>query len=168
MILPQRALEYAMKAHEGQVRKYTLEPYIVHPIAVALILQQHYPQATEHMISAALLHDVIEDTDTTIEDLGCFSLDVTLLVQGLTDVSKPEDGNRRLRKKIDCEHMARQSFCTQIIKCADLIHNTSSIVAHSPIFARIYIPEARNILEAMRVDVSNTDIWNFAYNQLLI
>ena len=62
-----KAIEFATKAHEGQVRKYTGEPYIVHPLEVAEIVKT--VEHTEEMLMAAVLHDTVEDTDTTIEDI---------------------------------------------------------------------------------------------------
>ena len=63
-----RALEFAAKAHEGQVRKYTGEPYITHPMAVAEMLLEHGIEFGAMHI-AALLHDTVEDTDVTHEDI---------------------------------------------------------------------------------------------------
>ena len=63
----QRAFEFATRAHEGQVRKYTGVPYIVHPSEVMGIVS-----TVEHddaMLAAALLHDVVEDTDHTVDDI---------------------------------------------------------------------------------------------------
>ena len=59
-----RALAFCMAAHAGvgQVRKYTGEPYAVHPIAVAALVRAYVPDASEEMLIAALLHDVVEDT----------------------------------------------------------------------------------------------------------
>lgn len=167
MILPKEPLEFAIEAHGTQTRKYTHEPYITHPISVALILQQHYPQASYSMIAAALLHDVVEDTSVTLEYLNYhFGSMITGLVRGLTDHSRPENGNRKVRKKIDRRFMAIQDAPVQIIKCADLIHNTTSIVAHSPEFAKVYLPEAYKLLRVMRVEVKDSAIWKYAMNQV--
>ena len=90
----------AGKAHEGQTRKYSSLPYIVHPIEVATIVES--AGGTDEMIAAALLHDVIEDTDFTYEDIAeKVSPEVADLVQGMTEVAKPEDGNRAKRKSMD-------------------------------------------------------------------
>ena len=92
-----KAKMLAGKAHEGQTRKYTGLPYIVHPIEVATIVQT--VEHTDDMIAAALLHDVVEDCDYTVADIAKeVSPAVAKLVDGLTDVSKPEDGNRKARK----------------------------------------------------------------------
>jgi guanosine-3',5'-bis(diphosphate) 3'-pyrophosphohydrolase len=168
MLLPTEALNFALRAHAGQLRKYTGEPYIIHPIAVACILQQHYPETREWMIEAALLHDVIEDTSYTARDLlGKFSQVTVNMVQGLTDVSKPEDGNRAVRKTKDCAHIANQHPHVQIIKCADIIHNTQDIAVNSPTFAKIYLPEVKCMLGVMHPDTKETAIWKFAWGTVI-
>ena len=91
-----KAKMLAGKAHEGQFRKYSGMPYIVHPIEVATIVQT--VNHTDEMVAAALLHDVVEDTDYSFEDIAKeVSPEVSKMVEGLTDVSKPEDGNRKIR-----------------------------------------------------------------------
>ena len=69
MSLIKKAQSFANNAHEGQVRKYGGEPYIDHPIRVAMLLIEFIPNISEEMVAAALLHDVLEDTDTTLDDL---------------------------------------------------------------------------------------------------
>ena len=72
-----------------------------------------------------------------------------MLVRDLTDVSKPEDGNRAVRKEIDRQHTAQASPQAKTIKLADLISNTVSIVEHDPKFARIYLKEKALLLEVL-------------------
>ena len=118
-----RAIKFATKAHKGQVRKYTGEPYVTHPLAVMNLVQE-VPHTTE-MLIAALLHDVVEDTPVELDEIETkFGPVVGALVDGLTDVSRHEDGNRRTRKSIDRDRLAEQSGEVQTIKLADLIHNT--------------------------------------------
>ena len=143
-----KAIEFATKAHEGQIRKYTGEPYIVHPLEVSDIVST--VEHTEEMLMAAVLHDTVEDTDTTIEDIDReFGPIVAQLVDELTDVSKPEDGNRATRKGIDREHSAQASAQGQTIKVADLISNTSSITEHDPDFAKVYMKEKALLLQVL-------------------
>ena len=130
----------AGKAHEGQTRKYSSLPYIVHPIEVATIVES--AGGTDEMIAAALLHDVIEDTDFTYEDIAD-------LVQGMTEVAKPEDGNRAKRKSMDKDFLAQQSPEVQTIKYADVISNTQDIALHDPSFAKVYITEIKALLEVI-------------------
>jgi (p)ppGpp synthase/HD superfamily hydrolase len=71
------------------------------------------------------------------------------LVLQVTDVSKLSDGNRAVRKEIDRQHIAKASQFGKIIKLADIINNTASIVQHDPEFAKVYMPEKRRLLEVL-------------------
>tara|TARA_R110000824_G_C14861106_1_gene641211 strand:- start:42 stop:587 length:546 start_codon:yes stop_codon:yes gene_type:complete len=143
------ALRYAAEAHGDQKRKYTGKPYIIHPIAVA----QTVASVTDdcNMISAAFLHDVIEDTDRTYEDIrdAGFGYEVAEYVLGMTDVSVLSDGNRATRKRLDLEHLAVQSSQVQTIKLADLIDNSHSIITHDGSFAPVYMAEKKLLLEVL-------------------
>ena len=140
-----KAQVYAMAAHAavGQKRKYTNEPYIVHPAEVAKIVASVH-DATPDMVAAAWLHDVIEDTGCTFTDVHmAFGIDIAGMVSWLTDVSKPEDGNRAHRKAIDLAHTARAPANVKTIKLADIISNCKSIMEHDPNFAKVYLEEKR-------------------------
>lgn len=146
----ERARIFATAAHAAvkQVRKYTFEPYIVHPTEVAAIVStvSHTPE----MLAAAFLHDTVEDTGVTIELIRTeFGEKVAELVGWLTDVSKPEDGNRAKRKAIDREHSAQAPADAQTVKLADLISNSRSIMKHDAEFAKTYLTEKRLLLEVM-------------------
>src|SRR5574343_418594 len=104
MDIVDKARKFATKAHKGQVRKYTMEPYINHPIAVAKLVAS-VPH-TKPMICAALLHDTVEDTDITIADIEDeFGAEIRTYVYFLSDISKLSDGNRKVRKEIDRLHI---------------------------------------------------------------
>ncbi len=151
MDIVRKAQVYAMAAHAavGQRRKYTGEPYIVHPAEVAKIVAG-VPGATPDMVAAAWLHDVVEDTGCTYTDIHMgFGADIATLVGWLTDVSKPEDGNRAKRKAIDRAHTAEAPAEAQTIKLADLISNSRSIMSHDPEFAKVYLEEKRLLLEVL-------------------
>lgn len=129
----------------GQVRKYTGEPYINHPAAVVALLRT-VPH-TEEMLAAAWLHDTVEDTAATIEEVRIeFGDEVAELVGWLTDVSTKEDGNRAARKAIDREHTAAAPPAAKTIKLADLIDNSRSILTLDPDFARVYLREKERLL----------------------
>lgn len=148
--LERLALSFASKAHANQRRRYTDEPYIVHPIAVAEIVRSvpHTPE----MIAAALLHDVVEDTPVELEQIrNEFGDKVADLVDWLTDASKPSDGNRAVRKAIDRRHSAAAPAEAQTIKLADVIDNTHTISARDPDFWRVYRREKLALLEVMRL-----------------
>lgn len=119
-----------------------------HPAAVAKLVCS--VSRDECMIMAALLHDTVEDTDVTIDIIELeFGHRVANLVSDLTDVSKPENGNRETRKAIDREHTAKASPDAKTIKLADLIDNTKSIVEHDPDFAVVYLKEKELLLEVL-------------------
>ena len=146
-----KAQVFAIAAHSavGQKRKYTGEPYFVHPAEVARIVAE-VPGSTPEMVAAAWLHDTVEDTGVTLTDIHMnFGIDIATLVQWLTDVSKPEDGNRAVRKTMDRAHSAAAPAEAQTIKLADLISNSRSIVQHDPAFAKTYLEEKRLMLEVM-------------------
>jgi (p)ppGpp synthase/HD superfamily hydrolase len=101
--LVKRAEQFAIKAHAriNQRRKYSLDPYEVHLRDVAGIVAEVSDDA--EMIASAWLHDTIEDTAMTHDDIEReFGAGVARLVLELTDVSKPSDGNRRTRKAMTC------------------------------------------------------------------
>ena len=156
------AYAYATAAHAavGQRRKYTDEPYIVHPARVAVIVSKF--GGTDDMISAAYLHDVVEDTGVSIEDIqDMFGPDVSLIVDGLTDVSVPEDGNRAVRKAMDRAHSAEATYEAQFVKCADIIDNAGDIGDNDPSFNVVYRKEMAMLLDAMD-KVKDTPIYTAA------
>ena len=141
---------FATEAHAevGQVRKYTGDPYIVHPLRVMYTVQS-VTQDLE-VIAASVMHDVIEDTLRKKADIvRHFGTRIANLVDEVTDVSKPEDGNREQRKKLDREHVACASADGQTIKLADLIDNGEDIMANDPKFGRVYIREKILLLEVL-------------------
>jgi (p)ppGpp synthase/HD superfamily hydrolase len=143
--LIERADAFAAKAHEGQTRKYTGEPYIVHPRAIAELLSE--AGLDDEVVAAGLMHDVVEDCDVTVEQIRTLFGDrVARLVDEVTDVSRPEYGNRAARKALDRAHLAEASPDGKSIKLADIIDNTRSIVPHDPSFARVYLREMRLLL----------------------
>ena len=150
MNVVEKARIFATAAHAavGQKRKYTGEDYIVHPAEVVDLVMS-VPH-TEEMLAAAWLHDVVEDTGVTLAQVRAeFGAEVAELVAWLTDVSKPEDGNRAARKALDARHSAAAPAEAQTVKLADLISNSKSITAHDPGFARVYLQEKRLLLGLM-------------------
>ena len=104
----------------------------------------------EEMLAAALLHDTIEDTDTTKADIEqAFGPEVATLVDELTDISKPEDGNRATRKAMDRAKLANVSARAQTIKLADLIHNSKDIARNDEKFAKVYMKEKAALLDVL-------------------
>lgn len=146
----EKAAEFAKTAHESinQRRKYSDEPYIVHPKEVARLVASVTDD--ENMICAAWLHDVVEDTPVTLSEIQSeFGDDIAHLVDGLTDVARPEDGNRATRLSIDRDHTAGTDARTKTIKLADLIANLNGIVDQNPSFARKYLGEKELLLTVL-------------------
>jgi hypothetical protein len=144
--LIERARIFALASHTaaGNRRRYTNEPYICHPAEVFNIVSE--VSNDPEILSACYLHDVVEDTCVEHEDIEMeFGPVVGMYVEGLTDISKPEDGNRDVRKRIDRDHTAGSCPEVKTIKCADFLSNWRTIVVHDLKFAKIYYKE-KNLL----------------------
>ena len=160
MVVESKMFATAAHAAVGQKRKYSGDDYIVHPERVAAIVEKH--GGTDEMIAAAWLHDTVEDTDVTpILITKMFGVDVADIVEGLTDISLPEDGNRAKRKSIDRMHSANASTEAQFVKCADIIDNSWDIAENDLSFAKVYKSEVFLLLNAM-TKVKHTEIWEQA------
>ena len=160
MITSARMFATAAHAAVGQKRKYSGDDYIVHPQRVAAIVEKH--GGTDEMIAAAWLHDTVEDTDVTpLVITKMFGDEVAAIVEGLTDVSLPSDGNRAKRKSIDRMHSASASTESQFVKCADIIDNSWDIAENDLSFAKVYKSEVFLLLHAM-TKVKHTEIWDQA------
>lgn len=157
----QQALAFATAAHQavGQRRRYTDEPYIVHPVAVAQIVMQ-VPGHTWQMVCAALLHDVVEDTKVRIETINAmFGNQVADIVRDLTNV-EAEAGNRATRFHLNKAKLANASPEAKTVKLADLIDNTKTIVEKDKKFAPVYLGEKLEVLEVLTE--GDTTLWNHA------
>lgn len=158
-----QARDFAIARHAYQTRKYTGEPYHVHLSGVADLVASvpHTPQ----MIAAAWLHDTVEDTGTTGEEiLQLFGSLIASYVAALTDPLTPADGNRAFRKACYRNRIADAAPECKTIKLADLIDNTGSIVKHDPKFAKVYLREKAELLEVLR-DGDRT-LWDRAHDIL--
>lgn len=155
----QTILDFATKAHGTQLRKYTNDPYIIHPIAVAKMVKDM--GGDDNMVYAALLHDVLEDTDVTHSQLRTFlfqnfdvadATDILSLVVDLTDVftkdSFPQQ-NRKLRKTNEAKRLGVVSDRAKLIKVADIKHNSKSITKYDPKFAKVFLAEKDVLLQYM-------------------
>ena len=160
MVVEAKMFATAAHAAIGQKRKYSGDDYIVHPQRVAAIVEKH--GGSDEMIAAAWLHDTVEDTDVTPDLITkMFGDNVADIVEGLTDVSLPSDGNRAKRKSIDRMHSARASTEAQFVKCADIIDNSWDIAENDLSFAKVYKSEVFLLLHAM-TKVKHTEIWEQA------
>lgn len=145
--LTQRAFQVALAAHEGQVRKYTMTAYVIHPMRVARAVVK----ATDDdvLTAAALLHDVVEDTPVTLEQIdGAFGYEVARLVNGVTTAGRYQ-GNRDERKRQELDQLKKSSPGVQSIKLADIADNCRDLVALDPRFAEVYLPEKMAQILAM-------------------
>jgi (p)ppGpp synthase/HD superfamily hydrolase len=119
------AIEVAARAHHRQVRKGTEIPYIVHPLAVAgLLIQAECP---EHMVIAALLHDVLEDTPVTVEEIQShFGQKVSELVTALSEPDKKAPWEKRKAHTIN--YLADQAGDDVLmVSLADKLDNIRAI-----------------------------------------
>ncbi len=144
------AKKFAAEQHErvGQRRKYTNEPYINHPAAVVEIIRS-VPHTNE-MIAAAWLHDVVEDTQASFENIHeLFGPNVLDMVSMLTNPSSLFSGCREFRKKVDFIHISSASPSAQTIKLADIIDNVRTIAVRDPEFAKRYLREKQALLAVL-------------------
>jgi len=124
------AARFAAQKHRGQQRKDKSTAYINHPIAVAEILARVGGVSDLAVLQAALLHDTLEDTETTVEELDeKFGPEVRRLVQEVTDDKSLPNAER---KRLQVEHAPHLSRGAQQIKIADKISNLGDITADQP------------------------------------
>jgi len=170
--LVNKALQFSEQAHSGQSRK-SGEPYIIHPILVATIVASI--SSDEAMVIAALLHDVVEDTSFSIEDVSKeFGEDVAHLVEGLTKIDKMRDSElvpshsdeKLIASALSFRKMllaSIQDVRVLVVKLCDRLHNMltldalssakqeriseETMVVYSPIAHRLGISSLKNALE---------------------
>lgn len=164
--LAQKAAYFAAERHRDQKRKYTNDPYIVHPVAVAEILL--WNGADEATVAAAFLHDVLEDTQTTYAELvDAFGHEVAVLVWEVTDQFTTKlypRLNRATRKAMEAVRLGEASKRAQDIKLADLIDNTGSIVElDTSGFAQKYLFEKEILLS--KLTLGDRGLWERASAQ---
>jgi GTP diphosphokinase / guanosine-3',5'-bis(diphosphate) 3'-diphosphatase len=126
-----KALSFAANKHRNQFRKGSVPiPYINHPIAVADLIVRTGKIHDEATLAAALLHDTVEDTDTTLDDLEAeFGSEISKLVAELTDDKKlPKEE----RKRLQIEHAPSLSPRARIVKLADKTCNLRDVVQDPP------------------------------------
>ncbi len=125
-----RALAKSAVAHRHQARKGSDVPYIIHPVHVAMILMRH--NFDEEVIVAAILHDVVEDTDTPLSELAAeFGPEVARLVGAVSE--QKSEGQKplpwRVRKEAQLAHLAKADRNTAALKTADALHNLRATLA---------------------------------------
>jgi len=141
-----RAFAFAYRLHEGQLRA-SGEPYIAHPVAVAGLLRDLGGSGA--MIAAGFLHDIVEDTDVTLEDLEReFGAEVSRLVEGVTKLSKFNFSSKTERQAENFRRMfiaMAQDIRVIIVKLADRLHNMRTLEHLSDERRRRIAQETREI-----------------------
>lgn len=169
----ERAYQCAYEAHDG-VTRASGEPYITHPVAVAEILAEM--KLDHEAIAAALLHDVLEDTDTTYQELADrFNPSVAELVEGVTKLDKFNFENREQAQAENIRKMLiamSKDFRVMLIKLADRVHNMRTLGSlrldkrrriaqetfeiYTPIAERLGLHHIKNELEKLAFKAQNS------------
>jgi guanosine-3',5'-bis(diphosphate) 3'-pyrophosphohydrolase len=149
-----KALEFAAHKHRDQRRKDArASPYINHPIELANVLWHEGGIVDPVVIAAALLHDTIEDTETTWQELrGAFGDEIAEIVLEVTDVKWL---SKQARKRLQVAKAGHASRRAQLVKLADKICNLRDVAAHPPekwdlARRREYFEWARAVVDRMR------------------
>ena len=149
-----KALAFAAHKHRHQRRKDAeASPYINHPIALADVLVNEGGVTDVEVLCAALLHDTVEDTATTHEELAnAFGSRVARIVAEVTD---DQDLAKEERKRLQIEHAARLSAEAKLVKLADKICNVRDVANHPPAHwdlarRREYFDWARRVVDGLR------------------
>ncbi len=144
--LVEQAREFAATKHHGRTRRYSKEPYLTHLDRVVAILQEH---GFDHpvMLAAAFLHDTIEKTPTTYQELiNKFGPEVTELVFWMTDV---EEGKEQEKNLLSCWRLARAPIAAKLIKLADVLDNIPHVMSYDRKKGEKFREEKRQVVEAM-------------------
>lgn len=126
-----KAVAFAAIKHKKQRRKdVDASPYINHPIALADVLANEGGIVDENVLCAAILHDTVEDTNTTEQELiDSFGAKIAYIVMEVTDDKKLDKAERKL---MQIEHAAHASKEAKLVKLADKICNLRDILEHPP------------------------------------
>jgi GTP pyrophosphokinase len=183
-VLIRKAFEIATDAHKDQ-RRRTGEPYVFHPIAVAKIVANEIGLGA-NSIAAALLHDVVEDTDYTFADIEqIFGETITKIVNGLTKISRLQSDND---KSIQAENFRKMLLTLNddvrviLIKIADRFHNmktldsmqvdkqikiaSETLFIYAPLAHRLGLYNIKTELEDLGLKYTETEVYNDIYNKI--
>jgi len=147
-------MNFAADKHRGQSRKDANNtPYINHPIALANLLTNHAGISDVNVIAAAILHDTVEDTDATVDDIeelfGRTVRDIVIEVTDDKSLPSPE------RKRLQIEHAGSLSHEAKLVKLADKISNLQDIISSPPVRwslerKREYFDWAKAVVDQLR------------------
>lgn len=180
----EKAYKHSTKAHEGQFRK-SGEPYIIHPLWVGIILAGL--EMDKETIVAGMLHDAVEDTDMTVEDVaGLFGDEVALLVDGVTKLGQLSYSKDKL--EVQAENLRKMFLAMAkdirviIIKLADRLHNMrtlefmtpakqqekarETLEIYAPIAQRLGISKIKTELDDLSLKYSKPDVYFNLVNEL--
>ncbi|MBN9268139.1 MAG: phosphohydrolase [Alphaproteobacteria bacterium 64-6] len=160
---------FASEKHRTQTRKYTNEPYVAHLDAVVGLLREQ-GITEQNIVAAAYLHDTVEDTDTSLQDImRIFGDEIAQLVYWLTDA---ERGNRRARMAMASWRLGRAPWEAKLIKLADIIDNTRNMAESDPDFAPVFFREKREVLAEMAKNegdrITNHPLYQRAAAQIMV
>ncbi len=147
-----KALDFAAEKHKSQKRKGELEiPYINHPIQVAKMLMEVGKVKDVEVLSAALLHDTIEDTTATVEELqSLFGQHVTEIVLEVTDDKRMAWNERKAYQIVKAPNLSHKA---KLVKLADKTCNITDIVQQPPMWTlerkRKYLVWAKKVVDAL-------------------
>jgi (p)ppGpp synthase/HD superfamily hydrolase len=168
-----KAILFATNAHNGQFRKGSGLPYIIHPMTVAVYMNTYDAKVSEDLLAAALLHDVVEDCDVTLETIETeFNKKIRDLVEELTSDKKEIE---RVGKTVYLtEKMIKMSEDALTIKLCDRLSNMRDSVSLPEDKIAIYTKSTSEILEALgnarylsqkNADIVS-DIWKEIYRPI--
>lgn len=160
-----KADTFAFAAHtaRGQLRKYTGEPYIVHPRTIAGMVRA-VPGHTWQMVVWALIHDTVEDTELTLNHVRQeFGKEIADGLFFLTNVEHSA-GNRARRHFLNCERLRSAPGEVATVKCLDIKDNTRLITKLDPVFAPQYLREKAEALECLKQ--ADPIVWQLTFDQV--
>lgn len=145
MNLVSQAKELAILKHAGQFRKFSGEAYVQHPMRVAqTILRYKSSRELDKLMIAALLHDTVEDTDTTIEEIKFQFGD--LVASLVSELTSEKDLKREDKATYLSEKMVSMTSWGLVIKLADRLDNVSDLRHVNKSFRQKYVLETRIII----------------------
>jgi (p)ppGpp synthase/HD superfamily hydrolase len=153
-------IDFVREKHGNQIRKFSYAPYYTHPISVAcLVMKYKASHKIDHLVRAALGHDLFEDTDTTEQEIEeRWGWQVLSLIQELT--SNDEEVKAIGKTAYLSNKMVTMSSWGLVIKLCDRLHNVMDFIFATPKFVSKYRTETITIIEELylRRELSDTHI----------
>ncbi len=156
------AIRFSAEAHKNQLRKVSGLSYIIHPLAVALILS--YVTDDEDILIAGILHDTVEDTDLTINEIRTeFGENVARMVNDVTEQDRSLPWAER--KQIALDHIKKMQHDSQLVKTADVLQNLSDhIYDHQKLgdqlFNKFGAPKEKQLERYQKIIDELENVWS--------